>query len=178
MVRPFPHGESWAPVAAMLEPDEVPIPGVRGLDHTADVGLEIHAPDLGALFCRAAQGFIWLVLERRVEAPPGAATRNEEVEIRSVDLAEEDLSTLLRSWLRTVLLWQEMEEFVFMDARLAILPTPICGSPDGLAFGLKGEVEGCMDRGPRVREIKGVTLHGLVVESQGGGWFGSVIFDV
>jgi SHS2 domain-containing protein len=41
-----------------------------------------------------------------------------------------------------------------------------------------GKVEGYIDDGPRVREIKGVTLHGLQVERSGEGWTGTVIFDV
>jgi SHS2 domain-containing protein len=37
---------------------------------------------------------------------------------------------------------------------------------------------GVLDDGPRVREVKGVTLHGLRVERMGEGWMGTVIFDV
>jgi SHS2 domain-containing protein len=34
------------------------------------------------------------------------------------------------------------------------------------------------DTRPPIREIKGVTLHGLVAERRSGGWIGRVIFDV
>jgi SHS2 domain-containing protein len=162
----------------MMESEEIPVPGVRGLDHTADVGLEIRGPDLAELFRRAALAAMWLVLDRQ----PGQAVedrlRTQEVEARRIELVEEDLAMLLRSWLRTVLLWEEAEGFVVIEAELILLPTPLCGSPGGQAFGLRGEVVGRFDRGPRIREIKGVTLHGLRVEQLESGWLGRVIFDV
>ncbi|MFH1762717.1 MAG: archease [Gemmatimonadota bacterium] len=162
----------------MIEPEETPIPGVRGLDHTADLGLEIRAPGLPELFRRAALGVMWLVLEDQsghaVDDPlPTGGERS-----KSVELNEEELSTLLRSWLRMVLYWDETEGFVAVDASLFLLPTPLCDGKNGLAFGLRGEVVGRFDQGPRVREIKGVTLHGLRVGRLEGGWFGRVIFDV
>lgn len=163
----------------MGEPEEIPVPGVRGMDHTADVGLEISAPDLPELFLRAALGALWLVLERppRGHGETPAEDRGRGL-VRSVELVEEDLTTLLRSWLRTVLFWEETEGFVAQEGRLAFLPTPHCQSPDGQAFGLKGTMTGVLDDGPRVREVKGVTLHGLRVERTGSGWLGTVIFDV
>ena len=123
-------------------------------------------------------GAMWLVLERDSEEPGQAPLPAGEGEAKSVELAEEDLAALLRAWLRTVLLWDETEGFVLVDAKLILLPTPACSSPDGQAFGLRAEVVGRTDRGPRVREIKGVTLHGLRVQRLEGGWLGRVIFDV
>jgi len=161
-----------------VEPDDIPVEGVRGLDHTADVGLEVEAPDLPELFRRAALGAVWLVLERAADGDVTNSADSTMAGSRSVDLVDEDLGNLLRTWLRTVLLWAETEEFVTTRARLTLLPAPLCGSPDGLAFGLTAEVEGSIDRGPRVREIKGVTLHGLKVARVSDGWFARVIFDV
>jgi SHS2 domain-containing protein len=146
--------------------------------------LEIRAQDLPELFTRAAIGALWLVLERQVRGGPPAPDEPDEPDERNgrgprlVELVEEDLGALLRSWLRTVLLWAETDEFIATRVRLSLLPSPLCGSPDGLAFGLTAEVQGEIDRGPRVREIKGVTLHGLQVERVGEGWFARVIFDV
>lgn len=162
----------------MVDVEEIPVPGVSGLDHTADVGFEIHAPDLPALFHRAALALVWLVLER---SPSGVSTDgapSSHHEVRKTHLVEEDLPSLLRSWLRSVLLWDEVHGFVVADTRMVILPTPVCGSEDGQGVGLQAEAMGCFDSGNRVREIKGVTLHGLHVERKGEGWFGRVIFDV
>jgi SHS2 domain-containing protein len=162
----------------MIYREGIPIPGVRGVDHTADLGLEIRAPELPELFRRAALGVMWLVLEDQPgHAVPGPLRTRRDWS-RSVELNEEELATLLRSWLRMVLFWDQTEGFVAVDARLILLPAPLCGSKDGQGFGLRGEVLGRSDQGPRVREIKGVTLHGLLVEPMEGGWFGRVIFDV
>jgi len=162
----------------MVESEEIPVPGVRGLDHTADIGLEIRGPDLAELFRRAALAAMWLVLDRQTGQAGEDRPQTQDVEARRVELAEEDLAMLLRSWLRTVLFWEETEGFVAIETKLIFLPTPLCDSPDGQAFGLRGEVVGRFDRGPRIREIKGVTLHGLQVEQLESGWVGRVIFDV
>jgi SHS2 domain-containing protein len=148
------------------------------VDHTADVGLEIRAPDLPELFRRGALGAVWLVLERDPGGGGSAAGEAEEAESRSIQLVDQDLENLFRSWVRTILLWAETDEFVFTGAKLVLAPAPLCGSPDGLAFGLTAEVNGLFDRGHRIREIKGVTLHGLVVRNLGEEWFARVIFDV
>ena len=158
----------------MMDSQEFPFPGVRGLEHTADLGLELEAPDLPDLFRRAAQGAMWLVLERTSD--PGSPAVGSET--RTLDLAEEELPTLLRSWLRTLLFWEETEGFVTVEVALAFSPVPLCSSPDGQAFGLHARVRGILDRGARVREIKGVTFHDLRVEREGEGWYGRVLFDV
>jgi SHS2 domain-containing protein len=181
-------------VVFVTESGGVPVPGVRELEHTADVGLEIRAPDLPQLFRRAALGAMWLVLERDVEDPGSvpAAPEAEPFQVESVpggigdsvwesrtlELVEADLPALLRSWLRALLFWEETEGFVVVDAVVALLPAPLCSSPTGQAFGLRGQVRGRLDGGPRVREIKGVTLHGLEVRDVEGAWIGRVIFDV
>ena len=157
----------------MTRREEIPVPGVLGVDHTADVGLEVRARDLPELFSRAAMATVWLLLERR----PGSGEARA-VETRRVDLVEEELAGLLRSWLRTILLWDETDGFLPEDPKLILLPAPMCSSETGQAVGLRGEAHGVLDPGPRIREIKGVTLHGLAVEQRGKEWFARVIFDV
>jgi SHS2 domain-containing protein len=172
----------------------IPVQGVKEMEHTADVGLEISAPDLPELFRRAALGSMWLILEREAECP-GAARGGGDLglelgdpaplpkeprlaEERIVELVEADLPALLRAWLRTLLFWEETEGFVTVDSVVALTPAPLCSTPDGQAFGLRARVRGRVDGGPRVREIKGVTLHGLEVEREEETWTGKVIFDV
>jgi SHS2 domain-containing protein len=116
---------------------------------------------------------VWLLLER----PPGNVDA-QTGEARRVNLVEEELPGLLRSWLRTILLWDETDGFVPIAPKVMLLPAPLCSSETGQAFGLRGEATGVLDPGPRIREIKGVTLHGLAVERQGEEWFARVIFDV
>lgn len=160
----------------MIFSGEIPIPGVRGLEHTADIGLEVEGADLRQVFVRGGLGAMWLVMERGPELKGGEG--GEGTEERTLNLTEEDLPALFRSWLRALLYWEETEGFVFTDAALAFLPVPLCSAPDGQAFGLQARLEGGVDLGPRIREIKGVTLHNLVLERRGGGWYGRVIFDV
>ena len=177
-----------------MESEELPVPGVRELEHTADVGLEVTAPTLPELFRRAALGAMWLVLDREPERPGGEVpdpeagvrggqsdpknVRRSGREIRVLELVEEDLPSLFRSWLRTLLYWEETEGFVVLDSAVTLAPAPLGSSLDGRAFGLRARVSGQLDHGPRIREIKGVTLHGLRVEQLEEAWLGRVIFDV
>ena len=170
----------------MIESDGPLVPGVRELEHTADVGLEVTAPTLPEMFRRAALGAMWLVLGREAERPGGVApnphrdvpggfrapaegTESRE-HTRPVELVESDLPALLRSWLRALLFWEETDGFVVVDSVVALAPAPLCSSPTGQAFGLRAQVLGRYDHGSRLREIKGVTLHGLEVEREGDVW--------
>lgn len=158
--------------------DEIPVPGVSGLDHTADIGLDVRGATLPELFERAALGAVWLVLERHPNPASNFGNTPPSVEEKKLELVEEELGLLLRSWLRSILSWAETEGFVPLDTRVALVPAPLCGAPDGQAFGLKARIRGVFDMGPRIREIKGVTFHGLRVEQHGKGWLAQVIFDV
>lgn len=143
----------------MIPPPELPVRGVRALEHTADVGLEVDAPDRASLFERAALGMVWLLDER----PPPEPTQR-----RSVALRAPDLPALLRAWLREILLWHEMEGFAPASASFAVLE-------DGR---LEAEVRGGPASPSPVREIKGVTLHALAAEARNERWWARVIFDV
>ena len=168
----------------MTEFPEFPVAGVTGLEHTADIGMEVDAPTLQELFRRGGLGAMWLVLEREAvggASPAPSVLRDPPLslpETRRVELVEEDLPSLFRSWLRTLLFWEETEGFVASEFALSFAPVPLCSAPDGQTFGVTARVGGVFDTGPRVREIKGVTLHDLRVERIGEGWRGRVIFDV
>lgn len=184
--------------------DECPVAGVRSLEHTADVGLEVEAPALDELFSRGARGAMWMVLgrlpgEAGSGSPGGGGAEGEEAGekpdegtgeeageagsapssgTRDVELKEGDLASLFRSWLREILFWQETEGFVTRDVRFRFLPAPSCHAEDGQAFCLEAKVEGNVEEGPVEREIKGVTYHGLEVQEKEDGWRARVIFDV
>lgn len=155
----------------MEESSEFPVPGVTGLEHTADVGLEILAPTLPELFRRAAHGAMWLILER---SPTAVGPR----ESREVELVEPELPGLLRSWLRRLVEWQEIDGFAVTEAAVTLFPAPLCSGQGGQALGLLARVEGVIDEGPIAREVKGVTLHDLRLEKRGDRWYGRVILDV
>lgn len=141
--------------------------GVTFLDHTADVGLEATAASPQLLFHRAALGALALV-----EGPGGrdaAGDSGDEGPPRSVALEADDLPALLRAWLRELLWWHEVDGVAYREARFSRLePTR-----------LEARVVVAPARPDPVREIKGVTLHGLeVVEGEDGEWQARVIFDV
>lgn len=168
------------------------LPGITALDHTADVGIDLEAPTLEELFLRAAAGMMWLLrgedvpggaaavdgvddgrsaqVSRRVServSPTGAASPHRG-ETRVLSASADDLPALLREWLRELLFWYEVDGLAFDKARFDELSNT----------GLVAEVEVVADPVEPIREIKGVTLHGLRAERRGEGWVGRVIFDV
>lgn len=164
-------------------------PGVTFLDHTADVGLDVTAPTLEELFARTAAGMACLIHGgdrfgdvRRAEvaakqgvaadpgaaAPPGGASGDAPALRRRVTLSADDLPALLRVWLREVLHWHEAEGLTLRGAAFAVLTETVLEATATLA----------PDTLEPIREIKGVTLHGLAVERRGEGWGARVIFDV
>lgn len=158
----------------------------RFLDHTADVGAEIEAPTVEALFAEAAAAFTDTVTVREeVRA---------EVE-RRVEVAAEGLDELMVEWLGELLFRFETEGLLVAEAAVEI-DSPQSGrtqsgwhlsKPNGgrgcqggwhLAAVLRGEVYE-PQRHPIKVLIKAVTFHQLEVrETEGGGWFARVIFDV
>jgi SHS2 domain-containing protein len=143
---------------------ETGVPGVETLDHTADVGIRVEAPTLAELFRRAALGSLWVATGR--VAQPGSQRR-------TLDVEAETLPDLLRRWLREILLLQEVDGFAAgRMEELALENT-------GQGFRLHATLVGGPSPPDPVREIKGVTWHGLQVEERSpGAWFAQVIFDV
>jgi SHS2 domain-containing protein len=140
-------------------PVDPPVPGVATLDHTADVGLVVEAPDQAELLRRAALGLAWLL----TEAPPPRAAED-----RRIDVEAEDAPSLLRAWLRQLLRWHEDDGF--LPAEVEVLEVAAGHATARVAGGVP-------DAEP-VREIKGVTFHDLAAERRGTGWWGRVVFDV
>ena len=148
----------------MYEGREVPpFLGVRSLDHTADVGLELEAPDLPELLRRAVRGMAWLLLECE---PPGASSP------RTLRVEAPDAPGLLRELLRELLWWHEGEGFTALDLDEAAI------EETGSGLRLEASVLFVRDVAHPLREIKGVTLHGLLAAPGEDGWHGQVIFDV
>lgn len=165
--------------------------GVTALDHTADVGIVVEAPNLEELFLRAAAGMMWLLQggegggdrgegfeettgERSPKTRSGERDRSSVVteaartQARELSASAADLPALLREWLRELLFWYEVEGLAFQDARFEALSDT----------GLRADVMVAPHPSEPIREIKGVTLHGLAAEPRQSGWVGRVIFDV
>jgi SHS2 domain-containing protein len=161
--------------------------GVRPLDHTADVGLEVEAPSLAELFRRAAAGL--MVLMGAGDPEQGDAAEAEAgvavavpAEVVEVVVEGPDLEVLLVGWLRELLFLCEVRGVAYAGAEFDELG-------DGL---LRARVRGVPGRPAPGRELKAVTYHGARVAQRDGndegddgaegvpdgGWIAAVIFDV
>ena len=159
--------------------------GVRALDHTADVGLDVVAPSVDALFDRAASGLVALLYgddraaggargadgpARAAQVAPGERPPDAGGTTTSRRIAVEapDIAALLVAWLRELLWLHESAGFVYDGARFEALT----------ATTLAADARGAPAARPPAREIKGVTYHGLEVRRTNGDWHARVIFDV
>lgn len=170
-----------------MSPESVPR-GISFLDHTADVGVEVRASSLPDLFVLAALGMAMLVhgadlvaadlvadadtgVDPPIPSAPSATGGSPAAGAparRSLSLSAEDAPTLLRAWLRSLLRWMDTEGLSLRAARFDALT----------GTRLEAVVDLAPDTREPIREIKGVTLHGLVAERRGEEWTGRVIFDV
>jgi len=135
---------------------------VREIAHTADVGFEVEAPTMEALFERAALG-----LSAAIADLDGVAAR----ERRPVTVAAVDRTALLHDFLHAILLLGQVEGFLVSGVEVQAIDgeavrAVVVGEPvDPARHLLHGEV-------------KAVTWHGLAVEHTGAGWHARVLLDV
>ncbi len=151
-------------------------PGVRAVEHTADVAIAVRADSLAQLFHRAAMGMLALIHgedepESFLDLPPpppqeepGAAPEQE----RRLSLEADQLSALLLLWLRELLYLYEVHDLVYREAAFERLDDR----------GLEAHLRLGAPERQAVRELKGVTYHGLEVRREPEGWRATVIFDV
>lgn len=143
--------------------------GVRGLDHTADLGIRVRAHSLAGLLDRAARGMLALALG---EHDTGTAAANggtgQEPARHRLELDADDAPILLVAWLREILfLFQvrdvqyQSADFETLDERRLVATLHVTTAP-----------------GRRATELKGVTYHGLEVAERDGVWRATIIFDV
>jgi SHS2 domain-containing protein len=153
------------------------LPGVRAIEHTADLAIEVTATSLPQLFERAAAGMIALVegdSYRPAESSPfvgGGANRpaaSTPTEEQRFAFEAEDTATLLVSWLREILYQHQVRGFRYRRVVFDALD----------AHTLDARVTGEAGTAVVESELKGVTYHDLRVEQTRDGWRARVIFDV
>jgi SHS2 domain-containing protein len=139
---------------------------IRMLDHTADVGFELEAPSLEALFDEARRALLMTLFER----PPESGEEGN-----SVQLTAPDLETLLVRWINELVFLIQGDGFVPVHSHVGI---GVSGEEDfSLEASLTGaplDLEGHGWQG----EIKSATFHGLDVRQGNAGWQARVILDV
>lgn len=135
--------------------------GYETLEHTADLGLRVWAPDLEGLFAEGARGLVSVMGEAE-----GPSVHQERIALEAPDL-----EALYVDWLSEVLFLFEARGVVprTVEARISERPWRVDGiveGPDAASF---------REEGPAV---KAVTYHGLSVRRTSAGWEARVYLDV
>jgi len=131
-------------------------------DHTADVGLRIHAENIDDLFQEAGAALTSLLVD-----DPGSVTPQDEAKF---DIAGSQWDYLLFDWLNELLYRFETEQRLFSRFEVHV------GE-----HGLKGTAWGetvDFHRHRLSHEVKAVTYHRLNVERTGDVWLAEVILDI
>jgi len=131
-------------------------------EHTADLGLRVHANSLQELFIDAARGLLVMHVANPNDVRP--------LESKTISLTADGPAYLLFDWLSELLYAFETDKLLFSDFELKI---------DGnkLSAVCRGEP---MDqtRHRMEHEVKAITYHGLRVEQTESGWEAEVIVDI
>jgi len=133
------------------------------IEHTADVGVALSAPDLRSAFELAAASMFDLMFD--LDSIGSSWRREIRVEGR-----EGDLENLLIRWLAELL-------FIFGTERVLLATFAVARLEDGVVEALVvGEPYDAARHAVKV-EIKAATYHELTIEETDGGWTVRVIFD-
>ena len=139
------------------------LPPWEEIEHTADVGIELTAPDLSSAFERAAAAMFDMISDLdRV----GSGWRRE---IR-VTGREGDLQNLFIRWLAELLFLHESERVLLSSFGVRSI------GRDALEAEVAGERIDRERHALKV-EIKAPTYHDLTIEDTSAGWRVRVIFD-
>ncbi len=138
-------------------------PDYREIEHTADVGLELEAPDLKAAFELAAASMFDLMCD--LDGVGGDVRRTVRIRARDADL-----ENMMVRWLNELLFVFESEIVLLSGFDVTKLTS------DTLEAEVVGEQ---FDPGRHAfkSELKAATYHDLAVNQIEGVWFVRVIFD-
>ena len=131
-------------------------------DHTADIGVRVHADNLTQLFEHAA----FALMDTMV-----GVDRIRPATERFLEVAGDDLEELMVNWLSELLYQFEAEQWLF--AAFEVMEV----SPPRLTAKVRGERYD-EQRHPVAADIKAVTYHQLKVAEVNGRWETEIIFDV
>lgn len=137
-------------------------PWLQLLDHTGDTGVIITAPDLRALFARAAWSMFAVITD------PDHVRHREKVQ---VEVDASDRAALLVRWLselnfRHITQHKLFSQFQLIELSDSRLTAEVYGEPID------------PDRHTVYTEIKAVTFHQLEIEETATGWRTKIIFDL
>lgn len=132
------------------------------IDHTADTGVRVWAPDLPSLFAEAARAMFEQITETR---------RLEANEVVSVAVDGIDRTDLLINWLRELLFLFAGKGLLIKDVRIdAFDDRHVAGQAAGEPYDRqKHDID---------TEIKAVTYYGADVKAVTEEWTATIIFDI
>ena len=134
----------------------------REIEHTADVGIEVTADNLPALFASAGEALYALIVD--------PATIKSHADI-SISATGNDPEALLHAWLCELLALFNVQGFVGKSCQIVHLSdSQVQGRVSGEELDLK--------RHAFHTEIKGVTYHDFAVWQKAGRWHARVILYV
>ena len=133
-------------------------------DHTADVGIRVHADDLETLLGDAGIALFGLIVDDLKKVRP---TQELSINVTG-DLKDADY--LLFDWLNELLR-------LFEETRIVFCRFQVTQSADGVTATGSGERLD-PDRHGLGNEVKAVTYHGLRAEATPAGWEAEVILDI
>lgn len=139
-----------------------PKTGLREIEHTADLGIEVDAPDLPLLFASAGEALYGLI------ADTSSIASKETVTVAATGTSWEEL---LHAWLCELLAQFNLNNFIGRKVEIKSLESKRA----------QGEIAGeilDLKRHRFYTEIKGVTYHNLKVWQENGAWHARIIFDV
>ena len=136
--------------------------GFREIEHTADLGFEVTAHDLAALFSAAGEALYALIVD------PETVNIREEFAITASGQGPDEL---LHAWLCELLAQFNLNRFVGKHCAVTNL------TGNSVEGGITGEKLD-LSRHAFHTEIKGVTYHGFKVWNEEGKWHARVILDV
>lgn len=137
----------------------------RELDHTADLAIEVTAPDPPRLLAESARALTSCITDlETIEARQGLR----------VELAADSLEGLLVAFLSELLFRFETGGFLAAQALVALEERPPGWSLDAHLRGEPFDVERHAFR----TAVKGITWHGLEVSEFGDGWRARLVLDV
>jgi SHS2 domain-containing protein len=136
---------------------KTPKQGHREVEHTADCGLEVWAPDLPGLMEEAARGLFGLM---------GVKISEESRCHRQLEIGADDREQLLVSFLEELLFIADSEDLAFDGFLLNLVDTNLLARLEG------GFIVS------RTKEIKAVTYHYLEIVETKRGLKTSIVFDV
>lgn len=137
---------------------------VETFDHTADLGLRIHAADLDDLFRTAAEGLLDVIVANREDV------KSEQAEI--VRLTAGSTPELLIDWLNELIFRSETQHRLYgrfevrVDDEGRALEATIHGEPID------------PDRHVLDHEVKAATYHATSLRRDADGWAAEVILDI